>query len=56
MNVCGTPGGVHVEYSPVSPGPRTTRYFSAPGFSVGVRGSEPGAAAGGGAPRPAPAP
>src|SRR4029079_16183592 len=52
MNVCGTPGGAHDEYRPVSSAPRTTRYFSAPGFNVGVRGSEPGVGAGAAAPRP----
>src|SRR4030095_11891355 len=56
MKVCGPPGGAHEEYSPVSSAPRTTRYFSAPGLSVGVRGSDPGAAAGGGAPRAGPWP
>src|SRR5262245_63817870 len=58
MNVCGTPGGAQDEYRPVSSAPRTTRYFSAPGFSVGVRGSEPGVGVGAAAPRPpgAPAP
>src|SRR5688572_10291547 len=39
---------------PVSVGPRTTRYFSAPGFNVGVR-TTPSAAAGP-APRPRPPP
>src|SRR5690349_19642655 len=52
MKVCGTPGGVHDEYRPVSSAPRTTRYFSAPGFRVGVRGSEPGAGGGAAPPRP----
>src|SRR3990170_6894322 len=39
---------------PVSVGPRTTLYFSAPGFNVGVR-TTPSAAAGP-APRPRPPP
>src|SRR5688572_6846338 len=39
---------------PVSVGPRTTRYFSAPGFNVGVR-TTPSAVAGP-APRPRPPP
>src|SRR5262245_44321471 len=56
MNVCGTPGGAHDEYRPVSSAPRTTRYFSAPGFNVGVRGSEPGVGAGAAAGAPAPRP
>src|SRR6266850_6492428 len=44
---------MQVEYRPVSSAARTTLNLSAPGFSVGVVGSAPGA--GGGAPRP-PAP
>src|SRR5688572_4428644 len=41
------------EVRPVSVGPRTTLYFSAPGFNVGVR-TTPSAA--GAAPRPRPPP
>ena len=52
MNVCGTPGGVQRRVQARCRRARgRTRYFSAPGFSVGVRGSDPGAAGGGGAPR-----
>jgi len=49
-------GGMHDEYCPVSSAARTTLYFSAPGLSVGVAGSEPGAAGAGAAPRPPPMP